>query len=502
MRILIVGASGYVGGRLAARLLARGHGVRLASRDPRGLSERFPEAEVVRVDLFDPQTLPVALEGMDLAYYLAHSMAGGEAGFERRDLAAARVFARAAQEAGVGHIVYLGGLGDPSSRLSTHLASRQQVGAELAAHGVPVTEFRAAIIIGSGSASFELLRSLVEHLPVMITPRWVRTLCQPIAIRDVLDYLVGAAEHPERAGIVEIGGPDVLSYAEMMHTYARLRGMRRLMIPVPVLTPRLSSYWCNLVTPVPASIARPLIEGLRNEVVVRDPGPAAAYDIQTTPFEQAVRRAIERTDGHEVETTWFDSLGVPGRPDLTEMGSREGMIVDRQRRAIHASAAVTFAEIERLGGTSGWPFANLLWAFRGLLDRIVGGPGMRLGRRDPAHVRVGDAVDFWRVEAVRRPELLRLRAEMKVPGRAWLQYEVTETAAGSRITQTAFFEPKGLSGVLYWYLLLPAHLLIFRGSIRELVKRSERAEQAERAGRAGKQLARRGRDVSDESEGA
>jgi hypothetical protein len=288
----------------------------------------------------------------------------------------------------------------------------------------------------------------------------------------------------------------------MMHTYARLRGMRRLMIPVPVLTPRLSSYWCNLVTPVPASIARPLIEGLRNEVVVRDPGPAAAYDIQTTPFEQAVRRAIERTDGHEVETTWFDSLGVPGRPDLTEMGSREGMIVDRQRRAIHASAAVTFAEIERLGGTSGWPFANLLWAFRGLLDRIVGGPGMRLGRRDPAHVRVGDAVDFWRVEAVRRPELLRLRAEMKVPGRAWLQYEVTETAAGSRITQTAFFEPKGLSGVLYWYLLLPAHLLIFRGSIRELVKRSERAEQAERAGRAGKQLARRGRDVSDESEGA
>jgi uncharacterized protein YbjT (DUF2867 family) len=478
MRILVVGASGYVGGRLAARLLARGHAVRLASRDPRGLSERFPEADVVRVDLLDPQTLPPALEGIELAYYLAHSMAGGEAGFQERDLAAARAFARAAQEAGVGHIVYLGGLGDPASDLSTHLTSRQQVGAELAAHGVPVTEFRAAIVIGSGSASFELLRSLVEHLPVMITPRWVRTLCQPIAIRDVLDYLVGAAGHPERAGIVEIGGPDVLSYAEMMHTYARLRGMRRLMIPVPVLTPRLSSYWCNLVTPVPASIARPLIEGLRNEVVVRDPGPAAAFGIKTTPFELAVRRAIERTDGHEVETTWFDSLGVPGRPGLSEMGSREGMIVDRQHRSVQASAAVTFSEIERLGGASGWPFANLLWALRGLLDRVVGGPGMRLGRRDPERVRVGDAVDFWRVEAVRRPELLRLRAEMKVPGRAWLQYEITEGAAGCRITQTAFFEPKGLSGLVYWYLLLPAHALIFRGSIQELVKRAERAQRA------------------------
>jgi hypothetical protein len=383
----------------------------------------------------------------------------------------------------VGHIIYLGGLGDPSSQLSTHLASRQQVGAELAAHTVPVTEFRAAVIIGSGSASFELLRSLVEHLPVMITPRWVRTLCQPIAIGDVLDYLVGAVGHPERAGIVEIGGPDVLSYAEMMHTYARLRGLRRFMVPVPVLTPRLSSYWCTLVTPVPSAIARPLIEGLRNEVVVRSPGPASAFGVTTTPFELAVRRAIERTDGRDVETTWFDSLGVPGRPGLTEAGSREGMIVDRQRRSVHASSAVAFAEIERLGGSSGWAFANLLWTFRGLLDRIVGGPGMRLGRRDPDHVRVGDAIDFWRVEAVRRPELLRLRAEMKVPGRAWLQYEVTEAASGSpltQITQTAFFEPRGLSGLLYWYLLLPVHSLVFRGSIRELVRRAERTEAGPR----------------------
>jgi uncharacterized protein YbjT (DUF2867 family) len=478
VRVLIVGASGYVGARLATRLLANGHAVRLASRDPRGLVERFPAAEVVGLDLLDPATLPAAMQGVELAYYLAHSMAGGESAFAARDRAAARAFAAAASQAGVQHIVYLGGLGDPSSRLSAHLASRQQVGVELAAHGVPVTEFRAAVIIGSGSASFELLRSLVEHLPVMVTPRWVRTLCQPIAIRDVLDYLVAAAGHPELAGIIEIGGPDVLSYADMMGTYARLRGMRRVMIPVPVLSPRLSSYWCSLVTPVPGAIARPLIEGLRNEVVVRDPGPAAPFGVKGTPFERAVQRAIERTDGHDVETAWFDSLGVPGRPGLTDTGSREGMIVDRQRRLTRAQREVAFAEIERLGGHRGWPFANGLWALRGLLDRLVGGPGMRLGRRDPEHLRVGDAVDFWRVEAVRPPTLLRLRAEMKVPGRAWLQYELSEASESPRgtiITQTAFFEPRGLSGVLYWYLLLPAHALIFRGSIQELVRRAERA---------------------------
>jgi uncharacterized protein YbjT (DUF2867 family) len=473
MRILIVGASGYVGGRLVALLAADGHELRLASRDPRGLAARFPEAEVARVDLLDPATLPPALEGIDTAYYLAHSMAGGEADFALRDLRAARWFGQAAREAGLRHIVYLGGLGDPDSGLSPHLASRQETGAELAAHGVPVTEFRAAVIIGSGSASFELLRSLVEHLPVMITPRWVRTLCQPIAIRDVLDYLRAAAGHAERSGIVEIGGPDVLSYAEMMQTYARLRGMRRVMIPVPVLTPRLSSYWCNLVTPVPASIARPLIEGLRNEVVVRHPEPARAFDVRPADFETAVTRAIDRRDRHEVETTWFDSLGLPGRPDLDQDESREGMILDRQRLRVRASAARTFAEVERLGGTAGWPYGNTLWSIRGLLDRLVGGPGMRLGRRDPVRVRVGDAVDFWRVEEVRPDRLLRLRAEMRVPGRAWLQYEVTEDAEGCRLVQTAFFEPRGLSGRLYWYLLLPAHLAIFRGTIRELARRAQ-----------------------------
>jgi uncharacterized protein YbjT (DUF2867 family) len=481
MRILVVGASGYVGGRLAGRLAAPGRVIRLASRDVRGLAERFPGAEIARLDLLDPGTLPAALEGVDVAFYLAHSMAGGERGFVERDTRAARSFAQAARQAGVDHIVYLGGLGDPSTELSPHLASRQKVGAELAAHGVPVTEFRAAVIIGSGSASFELLRSLVEHLPVMVTPRWVRTLCQPIAIRDVLDYLVAAVDHPEHHGVVEIGGPDVLSYAEMMQTYARLRGLRRLMVPVPVLTPRLSSYWCSLVTPVPSSIARPLIEGLRNQVVVGDPGPAAIYGVTPAPFEEAVRRAIERLDGHDVETTWFDSLGVPGRADLDAAGSREGMIVDRQHRHVAAPVERAFAEVERLGGRVGWPYGNLLWRLRGAADRLVGGPGMRLGRRDPDHVRVGDAVDFWRVEEVDRPHRLRLRAEMKVPGRAWLQFEVAPEGSGTRLVQTAFFEPKGLSGLLYWYLLLPAHALVFRGTIRNLARSAEHSDPPTRA---------------------
>jgi hypothetical protein len=308
----------------------------------------------------------------------------------------------------------------------------------------------------------------------MITPRWVGTRCQPIGIRDVLDYLAGALDHSEVTGIVEIGGPDVLSYGDMMRTYARLRGLRRLMIPVPVLTPRLSSYWVNLVSPVPAGIARPLIEGLRNEVVVRDPGPAATFGLAPLPFAEALQRAIDRTDRHDVESTWFDALAAPDKASLSSVTSREGMIVERRQRAVTAPPARVFAEVERMGGDAGWPYANILWRVRGLMDRVVGGVGMRLGRRDPDHLRVGDALDFWRVEEVRRPSLLRLRAEMKVPGRAWLQYEVVETAAGSRVVQTAFFEPKGLPGLAYWYALYPVHGLIFRGTVRVLAERATR----------------------------
>ncbi len=475
MRVLIVGASGYIGGRLVPLLRARGHDLVLMSRDARPLAARFPDARVVAADLLDPGSLAPALEGVEVAYYLAHSMGAGETGFAERDRRAAANFAEAASRAGVGRIVYLGGLGDDAAGLSHHLASRHETGAELAAHGVPVTEFRAAVIIGSGSASFEILRHLTERLPIMITPRWVGTRCQPLGIRDVLDYLAGALDHPEVTGIVEIGGPDVLSYGDMMRTYARLRGLRRLMIPVPVLTPRLSSYWVSLVSPVPSGIARPLIEGLRNEVVVREAEPAAAFGLRPLPYAEALQLAFDRTDRHDVESTWFDALATPVKASLSSLTSREGMIVERRQREVAASPERLFAEVEGVGGDAGWPYANLLWRVRGLLDRAVGGVGMRLGRRDPGRLRVGDALDFWRVEEVRRPMLLRLRAEMKVPGRAWLQFEVVATAGGSRLVQTAFFEPKGLPGLAYWYALYPVHGLIFRGTVRELAERATRS---------------------------
>jgi uncharacterized protein YbjT (DUF2867 family) len=471
MRILVVGASGYIGSRLAPLLREGGHDLTLMSRDARTLADRFADARVAAADLLVPSTLDAALVGVEVVYYLAHSMGGGERGFAERDRQAAANLAQAARRAGVGRIVYLGGLGADTANLSHHLASRHETGAQLAAHGVPVTEFRAAIIIGSGSASFEILRTLTERLPVMITPRWVETRCQPISIRDVLDYLVGALDHPEVTGIVEIGGPDVLSYGEMMRVYARLRGLRRLMIPVPVLTPRLSSYWVGLVSPVPSGIARPLIEGLRNEVIVRDPTSAASFGRHPLPYAEALALALDRTDPSASESTWFDAL-APERPGLTSVTAREGMIIERRARLVPAPAERVFAEVERLGGDAGWPYANRLWRIRGLIDRVVGGVGMRLGRRDPVHVRVRDAVDFWRVEEVRRPALLRLRAEMRVPGRAWLQYDVVETPDGSRLVQTALFEPKGLPGLAYWYALYPIHGLIFRGTVRAVAERS------------------------------
>jgi uncharacterized protein YbjT (DUF2867 family) len=471
-RILIAGASGYIGGRVVPVLAQRGDDLTLIGRDPGALTERFPGTRVVGADLLDPASLPPALAGIEVAYYLAHSMAGGESGFAERDLQAARAFASAAAGTGVRRIIYLGGLGDDTANLSHHLASRHDVGAELARHGVAVTEFRAAIVIGSGSASFEILRHLTERLPVMITPRWVSTRCQPIGIADVLAYLVGALDHREVTGVVEIGGPDVLSYGQMMLRYAHLRGLRRLMIPVPVLTPRLSSYWVNLISPVPASIARPLIEGLRNEVVVRHPGPARAFGIAPSSYDEALELAMDRSGPAELESTWFDARRAPERSPLAALQSLEGMFVDRRTKRVAASPDRLFGIVERVGGASGWPYANLLWRLRGLADRTVGGVGMRLGRRDPDRLRVGDALDFWRVEAIRRPGLLRLRAEMKVPGRAWLQYDVEPDGAGSRLRQTAYFEPKGLPGLAYWYLLYPAHAVIFRGMLRVLARRA------------------------------
>lgn len=477
--ILVTGVTGYIGGRLVPRLLETGYRVRVLVRDPARLQGRpwLARVDVHQGDVLDPETLAPAMRGVSAAYYLIHSMRGNS-DFHQRDLIAARNFGNAAREHGVEHIIYLGGLGDPATDLSHHLQSRQQTGAALREAGVPVTEFRAGIIVGSGSISFEMIRYLTERIPIMICPRWVFTRTQPISIRDTLDYLVATLHTPDSIGkVIEIGGADVLTYGAMMTGYARVRGLRRFLIPVPVLTPRLSSYWAHWMTPIPSEIARPLIEGLRNEIIVRDNTAQRVFPhIQPMHYEAAVHLALEKLQASAVETSWSDAL-VSSQPkrEPTILTTQEGMIIEQRQQIVDASPEAVFHSVSGLGGERGWLYFNWAWRLRGVLDRIVGGVGFRRGRRHPDEVRVGDAVDFWRVEAVEENRLLRLRAEMKVPGLAWLQLAV-EPVNGSqtRLTQTAFFAPKGLLGWLYWYSLYPIHSLIFSGMIRKM---GERAEQ-------------------------
>ncbi len=426
MKVLLTGATGYIGGRLAPRLLEAGHEVRCMVRDPGRLRGRpwVDQVEALRGDPLDPASLPPVLAGMEVAYYLIHSLGAGRQ-FHERDLAAARAFGEAARAAGLKRIVYFGGLGDPASRLSPHLRSRQETAAALREAGVPVTEFRGAVVVGSGSLSFEMVRYLTERLPIMICPRWVYTGIQPIAIQNVLDYLVAALEVPESAGrVIEIGGADVVTYAEMMLGYARVRGLRRWLIPVPVLTPRLSSYWVHLVTPVPANIAQPLIEGLRNEVVVRDETARRLFpDVQLLDYETAVRVALGELRAGEVETAWCDALATScGDRRPLVLTNWEGMVVERRQLEVAAPAETVYRTFASLGGDRGWLYMNWAWRLRGAIDRLVGGVGLRRGRRSPTGLRVGDAVDFWRVEAVEPGRLLRLRAEMRLPGEAWLEF--------------------------------------------------------------------------------
>jgi uncharacterized protein YbjT (DUF2867 family) len=413
---------------------------------------------------------------------MIHSMSGS-GDFHRRDLAAARNFGGAAKAAGVRRIIYLGGLGDSDADLSQHLRSRQETGQALQEAGVPVTEFRAAIIVGAGSVSFEMIRYLTERIPVMICPSWVYTRVQPISVRNVLEYLVATLETPESAGrIVEIGGSDVLNYGDMMMGYAEVRGLRRVLVPVPVLTPRLSSHWVHWMTPIPAEIARPLIEGLRNEVIVRDDSARPLFRrIQPMDYKTAVKLALDDLEASQVETAWSDAL-VTSQGDVSPVAltTQDGMIIESRRRLVKASAADVYRAFTGLGGERGWLYANWAWEIRGLMDRMVGGVGLRRGRRDPNDLRVGDALDFWRVEAVETDRLLRLRAEMKVPGEAWLQFEAAPQAdKQTQLTQTALFAPKGLSGFLYWYLLYPFHGLIFSGMIRNVARLAEKMSEAE-----------------------
>ncbi len=453
--ILLTGATGYIGGRLLRRFVEGGRAVRCLAREPARLSATARTTEVVQGDCLDEASLDRALAGVHSAYYLVHSMGGGS-DFAEVDRRAADNFGRAAARAGVRRIIYLGGLTGEVGSLSSHLKSRAETGDVLRASGVPVIEFRASIVIGAGSLSFEMIQALVERLPVMICPRWVATLTQPIAIEDVLAYLAAALDLPEESDseIFEIGGPEVVSYGDMMREYARLRGLRRLLLPVPLLTPHLSGLWLTLVTPAQARVGRALVEGLRNSTVVRSTAARDTFPIEPMKLRAALSDAIED-------------------------GARARQKIDTRTTEVDAPPAQAFAPIRRIGGAAGWYFGTLLWSARGRLDRLVGGVGMRRGRRDPEHCAEKDVIDGWTVEAFEPDRRLRLSADLRLPGRGWLEFEVTPLDAGQRsmIRQTATFDPRGILGRAYWYAILPIHGLMFRGMLAQIAQRAERGDR-------------------------
>ena len=465
--ILLTGATGYVGGRLLRMLQDAGHRVRCPTRRPGALSGAVaPTTEVVEADFLDRGSLGGTMAGVEAAYYLVHSM-GAKGDFEEQDRRAAENFGEEARRAGVARIVYLGGLGD-DGELSPHLRSRQEVAEVLRASGVQVVEFRASIVIGSGSLSFEMIRSLVERLPVMVTPKWVDAAAQPIAIGDLLQYLLAALELDTRAHeIFEIGGPDRVSYGDLMREYARRRRLGRMMIRAPLLTPRLSSLWLGLVTPVYARIGRKLIDSIRHPTVVRDSSALEAFPrVRPRGYREAIASALGNEDRECAETRWSDALssgGQAGDWGGVRFGNR---LVDLRTVRVKCPPSAAFRPIRRIGGGTGWYYGTWLWKLRGFLDLLAGGAGMRRGRRHPDMLSVGDVLDCWRVEAFEPNRRLRLVAEMRLPGRAWLEFEVEGDGESSTIRQTAVFDPVGLFGLAYWYAVYPLHQLVFDGMLR------------------------------------
>lgn len=472
----MTGSTGYIGGRLAQRLLDRGYRVRCLVRSAAKLRSRpwaaHERVEVVEGEASDRDALIGALRGCGAAYYLIHSMEASVSEYRSHDRELADAFGRACAEAGVARIIYLGGLGETGEGLSKHLLSRREVEDALRMGGVPVTVFRAAMIIGSGSASFEILRYLVERLPVMVTPRWVSTESQPIAVRDVLYYLSEALSVPETVGkTIDIGGPDVVSYADLMDEMASALGLRRrLVIAIPVLSPRLSSLWIHFVTPIHASIARPLAEGLRNRVVCRDEEARRLIPHECLTVREAIAVAVGKVRERAVETSWSDAGVMPGDPAW----SGGTMYVDRREATTIAAPPDVWATVISIGGEQGYGGADFLWRLRGALDRLVGGPGLRRGRRDPVSLRLGDSLDFWRVSAIEPVRRLELTAEMKLPGVATLTMEVEPTAnGGTRLAMTARFRPRGLSGIIYWHAVVLLHGVVFSRMIQGLVATAE-----------------------------
>lgn len=492
MRVLVTGATGYIGGRLVPRLIGAGHDVRVLVRQPERLRD-VPWAasvDVVAGDLAERAAVDRAMEGIEVAYYLVHSM-GGRGDFESVELEIARNVADSAAEHGVRRIVYLGGLHPEGMRLSRHLRSRAQVGEILLASGVPTVVLQAGVIIGSGSTSFEMIRHLTEVLPYMPAPRWVRSRIQPIAVRDVLHYLIHAAEVPAEVNrAFDIGGPDVYRYGQLMNGYAVEAGLpQRPIAALPVLTPWLAGQWVNLVTPIPRRLAIPIIESLQYDCVMRD------HDIDAVipppvegllPYRTAVRLALEREREGEVETSWRNAqvLGAPSDPLPSDPEwSGHTVYVDEREQRSTAPAGDVWRVIEGVGGENGWYSFPLLWAIRGWVDKLFGGVGLRRGRRDADELHVGDAVDFWRVEAIDRGRFLRLRAEMRVPGRAWLELATSDIDGGSDYRQRAVFFPKGLSGRLYWWAIVPFHGVIFSGMANRITAEAEATARARERGR-------------------
>jgi uncharacterized protein YbjT (DUF2867 family) len=495
-RVLLTGATGYVGGRLLRRLEESGRPVRCMVRRPEALSGRAAEeTEIVYGDVLKPDSLSEALAGVTVAYYLVHSMAasGPFAGADRRG---AENFAAAARKSGVSRIVYLGGLGAEDD-VSTHLESRHEVGRILRESGVQTIEFRASIVVGSGSVSFEIVRSLVDRSPLLLIPRWVVSRTQPIAIEDVLAYLLAALDHEiQESRLFEIGGPDRIAYADLMREYASQAGLRRAVIRVPRATAHISGLWLSLVTPVYACIGRQLVESLRSDSIVDDGSALEVFLIRPRGFRQAIERALANEDREFAETRWSDALSAHRGRNWGGVTLGQRAISSRTIR-VAASPEQTFAPIQRIGGKTGWYYGNGFWRLRGLLDKAVGGVGLRRGRRDPVRLAVGDTLDFWRVEAFEQDRLLRLAAEMKTPGRIWLQFEVNGDQAGTTLRQTAIFDPHGLAGLAYWYALYPVHHLIFQGMLRRIGQAAIARGEAQSPGSPARasQLARGANDL-------